>query len=61
MEIQSHQKAITRMKVSFDDNYIFTVGEEGAVIIYEVKDKDSKIKLDKEGLTVQFAEEFLVT
>jgi len=49
------------MKVSFDDNYIFTVGEEGAVIIYEVKDKDSKIKLDKEGLTVQFAEEFLVT
>lgn len=60
-EIQSHYKGISRIKVSFDDNYIFTTGEDGVLIIYENKFRDSKIKsLDKEGSSLQFAEEFLI-
>ena len=37
------------MKVSFDDGYLFTTGEDGALVIYENKDESSRIKLDKEG------------
>lgn len=38
LEIQSHAKAISKVKVSFDDNFVFTTGEDGALIIYEIKD-----------------------
>ena len=48
------------MKVTFDDNYIFTTGTDGCLIMYENKDKESKIKLDKDNLPMQFAEEFLM-
>lgn len=29
------------MKITFDDNYMFTTGNDGCLIIYEVRDKDS--------------------
>ncbi len=60
-EIQSHYKGIRKLKVSFDDNYIFSAGDDGAIIIYEVKEKDAKIKLDKDGSGMQFADEFLMS
>ena len=44
------------MKITFDDNWIFTVGEDGVIVWYEIKDKDAKIKRDQIG----FAEEFLI-
>ena len=46
--------------MSFDDNYVFTVGNDCALIIYEIKDKEAKIKIDKDGMGMQFAEEFLI-
>jgi len=34
-EVQSHISAITRLAISFDDNYIFTAGDDGTLVIYE--------------------------
>ena len=58
--LETHSKGISRLKVTFDDNFIFTAGDDGTLIIYENKEKDSKIKLDKEGIGMPPAEEFLI-
>jgi hypothetical protein len=38
------------LKVSFDDNHLFTVGLDGALIIYQITDDAYKVKLDKDGM-----------
>lgn len=40
LEYQTHNKGISRLKITFDDNYIFSAGNDGSLIIYEVKEKD---------------------
>lgn len=62
IEIQSHFKAISCLKVSFDDNHIFSASEDGSLVVYENRDKEFKVKLDKESIIeTQFSEEFLIT
>lgn len=41
LDLQSHAKGIKKIKITFDDSYIFTVGEDGLLIIFEIKDKVS--------------------
>lgn len=48
------------MKVSFDDNYLFTASSDRTLIIYEIKDKDAKVRLDKDNIGYSFSEEFLM-
>lgn len=36
------------MRITQDDKYIITAGKDGCVMIFEIKDKDAKIKY-KEG------------
>ena len=45
-EIQSHCGKITKLCVCYDDGLIYTAGEDGSLVIYEVKDKEVKIKLE---------------
>lgn len=40
MEVQAHSKRITRMKLSNNGQQLFTVGEDGHLVIYDVKDRD---------------------
>lgn len=40
------------MKISNDDNFCFSAGEDGSLVIYSINDKDSKIRRDKEGGTM---------
>eukprot|EP00163_Fabomonas_tropica_P019041 TRINITY_DN334_c0_g1_i4.p1 TRINITY_DN334_c0_g1~~TRINITY_DN334_c0_g1_i4.p1 ORF type:complete len:1057 (+),score=414.00 TRINITY_DN334_c0_g1_i4:945-4115(+) len=56
-EFQCHSGPITRMRISTDDNSLFTVSEDGCLYIFDVRDKD-KSKQQKE---IVFAEEILVT
>ncbi|EGR31811.1 WD repeat protein [Ichthyophthirius multifiliis] len=61
LELQSHVSSITRLRVSFDDNYVFTASEDGALIIYKNEDKEFKVKMDKDNIIeTQFTEEFLI-
>ena len=54
-EIQSHAGTIAKLAVCYDDNEIFTTGEDGSFVIYDIKDKDCKMKTE----ILDPAEEFL--
>mmetsp|Transcript_20483 Transcript_20483/g.19450 ORF Transcript_20483/g.19450 Transcript_20483/m.19450 type:complete len:156 (+) Transcript_20483:1917-2384(+) len=48
------------MKLSYDNNYLFTVGQDGAVIIHDVKDRDPRGgKREREGAMLNFSDEIL--
>lgn len=59
LEIQSHFAPISRLRVSFKDNFIFTAGRDGTLIVYENRDKDYLVKIDNESVE-SVAEEFLI-
>ena len=42
-----HSKGIKKIRITFDDSYIFTAGEDGLLIIYEIRDKEGKMKREK--------------
>ena len=48
------------MKLSYDNNYLFSVGADGALIIHDVKDRDPRgAQRDREGLALPFSDEIL--
>ena len=57
-EVQAHWKPIERMRLTYDNNQLFTVGEDGALIIHDVKDRDPKSK-GKERDILPYADEIL--
>lgn len=59
LELQAHFGAVTRLRVALKDNFIFTTGEDGALIVYENRDKDYIVKSDNDNVEV-VAEEFLI-
>jgi len=59
VEYQAHSLPITRIRVSFDDQCLFSTGEDGCLHIFEVKRKTPG-KRDKDG-ALGFADEILVT
>ena len=62
-EVQAHGKGIERMRISYDNNFLFTAGKDGCLIIYEIKDRDPRgglIKRERgEGAIMQFSDEIL--
>ena len=59
-EVQAHAKGIERMRLSFDNNYLFTGGQDGALIIHDVKDRDPRGgKRDREGTMLNPSDEIL--
>ncbi|XP_041357286.1 cilia- and flagella-associated protein 57-like [Gigantopelta aegis] len=58
-EYQGHSLAITKMKITFDDQYLITVSEDSTIILWKIQDKEGRgLKRDKE---VGWAEEILIT
>nr|XP_004672541.1 cilia- and flagella-associated protein 57 [Jaculus jaculus] len=58
-EYQAHAGPITKMLLTFDDQFLLTVAEDGCLFTWKVFDKDGRgIKRERE---VGFAEEVLVT
>uniref|UniRef100_A0A8C2YJP5 Cilia and flagella associated protein 57 n=1 Tax=Chinchilla lanigera TaxID=34839 RepID=A0A8C2YJP5_CHILA len=58
-EYQAHAGPITKMLLTFDDQYLLTAAEDGCLFTWKVFDKDGRgIKRERE---VGFAEEVLVT
>jgi len=59
-EYQCHSRAVTRMCITYDDQHLFTVSDDGCLLIIDVRDKEIRAaKRDKEMLP--FSEEILVT
>jgi hypothetical protein len=42
--------AIKRIRTTFDDNFVFSAGKDGLLVIYEIVEKEFKIKRDKEAI-----------
>ena len=58
-EIQAHSLPIERIRVSHDNNHLFSVGQDGMFGIFQILDKDPKTK-DKEFNQVIQSEEILI-
>lgn len=57
IEIQAHARKIQKMKVSFNDKYLFTAGADGCVIVYELSDRD-RIR-DVKAPALKYSDEIL--
>ncbi|XP_074077759.1 cilia- and flagella-associated protein 57 [Macrotis lagotis] len=58
-EYQAHAGPVTKMTITFDDQFLLTGSEDGCLITWKVFDKDGRgVKRERE---VGFAEEVLVT
>ncbi|DAZ95763.1 TPA: hypothetical protein N0F65_010265 [Lagenidium giganteum] len=71
IEFQCLSAPITRLRISFDDAFLFAAGEDGSLCIFEIRDKEGRPRL-KDGRTAgaagndfhhlsNFSEEILVT
>lgn len=58
-EIQAHSSPIERMKLSYDNHNMFSVGQDCCLIIYDVKDRDPKSKFDQRDTLPTFSDEIL--
>lgn len=59
-DIQAHSKPIERMKLSFCNKYLFSTGQDGCLIIYDVNDRDPKdIKRDKDSIALPYSDQVL--
>jgi hypothetical protein len=45
-DVQAHSKPVERMKISHCNQYLFSTGQDGCLIIYDVNDRDNK---DRKG------------
>ncbi|KAI8847167.1 WD40-repeat-containing domain protein [Chytridium lagenaria] len=58
-EHQAHSAAVSKLRISYDDQFLFSVAEDGCMYVYRISDKDDRaIKRDR-GL--MFADEILIT
>ena len=39
-EVQAHSGPIERMRLSYDNDWLFTAGADGCLMVHEVKDRD---------------------
>ena len=62
-EVQAHGKGIERMRISYDNNTLFTTGKDGCIYIYDIKDRDPRggiIKRERgEGAIMSFSDDVL--
>jgi len=59
VECQAHSAPVSRIRITCDDQYLFSTGEDGCLYIFDVKKKFPS-KRDKDG-ALGFADEILVT
>ncbi|KAJ3047877.1 Cilia- and flagella-associated protein 57, partial [Rhizophlyctis rosea] len=55
----AHSEAVTKLRVSNDDQYLFSAGEDGCLYVFRISDKEERAK--KKERTVNFADEILIT
>ncbi|XP_062337115.1 cilia- and flagella-associated protein 57-like [Osmerus eperlanus] len=59
IEYQAHSGPVTKMVITFDDQFLLTVSEDGCLLIWKIIDKEGRgLRRDKE---ISYAEEILVT
>ena len=47
-EHEAHAAAVTKLRISFDDQYLFSASEDGVIYVFKIADKDEHtLKRDK--------------
>lgn len=59
-EVQAHSLPVERLRISFDNQVLFSSGHDGVLCIFDIKDKDPKGKKDKESVQIHLSEEILI-
>jgi WD40 repeat protein len=59
VECQAHSAPVSRIRITCDDQYLFSTGDDGCLYIFDVK-KKAPSRRDKDG-ALGFADEILVT
>lgn len=50
---------VNRLRVSNDQNFLFSCGNDGIVAMFEVKDRDYKMRQNQETQKLKFSEEII--
>ena len=61
-EVQAHGGPIERMRLSFNNDWLFTAGRDCCLMIHEVKDRDPRgglVKRERDFGLLQFSDEIL--
>jgi WD40 repeat protein len=59
-EVQAHSQNVTRMRISYDNKFLFSAGKDGSLVIMDIKDKDPRgMNLPREIKDLEFSEEIL--
>lgn len=56
-DVQAHSKPVERMKLSHCNQYLFSTGQDGCLILYDVNDRDTKDR--KSEITLPYSEQVL--
>jgi cilia- and flagella-associated protein 57 len=51
IEHQAHSLAITKFKIAYDDQYLFSASEDGCIFVFKIADKDER-SMKKEKIAV---------
>lgn len=59
-EVQAHSLPVERLRLSFDNQTLFSAGQDGLFCVFEIKDKDPKGKKEKESIQIVYSDEILI-
>merc|ERR1712228_332577 len=59
-EYQAHSAPVSRIRITYDDQYLFSTGDDGCLCIFDIKKKVAS-KRDRADGALGFADEILVT
>ena len=61
MEIQAHSSGVERIRLSFNNSHLMSVGSDGSLCVFDIKDKDPKVRKDgKELPTILHSEDVII-
>jgi hypothetical protein len=52
-ECKCHQGAITRLRLTWDEQLLVTASDDGSVLVHDVRDKDAKAAARREQVGVK--------
>lgn len=59
-EVQAHSLPVERLRISYDNQVLFSGGHDGVLCVFDVKDKDPKGKSAKDTVQIHLSEEILI-
>jgi len=56
-----HTSTVARLRITFDDSYIFSAGEDGVIAVFEIREKEGRMAKRAKSEQVNWGDETLVT